>query len=480
MSHPDRVASTTGRLARVGFTDADAAAGRLVALELADHDGVVEEFGQVADPDLALIALERIAAAGSRDELLTMVSAHDGFRRRLLAVLGASAALGDWLVRHPQEWRQLTDDDAAAARPTRFGLQAALKREVDGRTGREAYDALRVGYRKALLGLAARDLCADLAVDNVAAELADLAEATLGAALRIAEREHPSGDSRLAVIAMGKCGGRELNYVSDVDVVFVAEPADAAPVATTVAAAMMRVCSETTSEGTIWPVDAALRPEGKSGPLVRTLASHVGYYERWASTWEFQALLKARAVAGDSTLGAEYVAAVAPMVWDAAGRPSFVEDVQAMRRRVVGTLSADEAPRQVKLGPGGLRDVEFAVQLLQLVHGRGDEALRSPTTLVALDALAAGGYVGRDDAASLAAAYRFLRTVEHRLQLQQLRRTHLLPAETAGMRWLARSMGHRDIAAWHDEYDAHVREVRRIHEKLFYRPLLNAVARLPS
>ncbi len=480
MRQPDRIASVSGRLARFGFADPDAAERRLLELGFADHGGVIEELGQVADPDLALAALERIAAAGHRDELLAQVSAYPGLRRRLFAVLGASAALGDWLVRHPQQWHQLVDDDAAAARPTRFGLQAALLREIEGRSGREAYDALRIGYRTALLGLVARDLCADLAVDDVAAELADLAEATLGAALRVAEHEHPDASARLAVIAMGKCGGRELNYVSDVDVVFVAEPGDAAPAATTLAAAMMRACSETTAEGSIWPVDAALRPEGRSGPLVRTVASHVGYYERWANTWEFQALLKARPVAGDAALGAQYVASVAPMVWSAAGRPSFVEDVQAMRRRVVGSLPAAEASRQVKLGPGGLRDVEFAVQLLQLVHGRGDEALRSPTTLVALAALAEGGYVGRDDAASLAAAYRFLRTVEHRLQLQHLRRTHLLPADEAGLRWLSRSIGHRDLATWQTEYDGHVREVRRIHEKLFYRPLLNAVARLPS
>ncbi|HVX68304.1 MAG TPA: bifunctional [glutamine synthetase] adenylyltransferase/[glutamine synthetase]-adenylyl-L-tyrosine phosphorylase [Mycobacteriales bacterium] len=477
MRQPDRAASASGRLARFGFADPYVAEHRLAALGFARDDAVVETLGRAADPDLALALLERIAGAADRNELLTKVATHAGLRERLFSVLGASAALGDWLVRHPQQWRRLDDDDAAATRPTRYGLKVALQREVDGRIGRDGYDALRIGYRKALLSLAARDLCADLAVDDVAAELADLAEATLDAALRTAERE-TNDASRLAVIAMGKCGGRELNYVSDVDVVFVAEPADAAPAA--LAASMMRACSQTTSEGAIWPVDAALRPEGKAGPLVRTLASHLGYYERWASTWEFQALLKARAVAGDAELGAEYVASVAPMVWAAAGRPSFVEDVQAMRRRVVGTLSAAEAAREVKLGPGGLRDVEFAVQLLQLVHGRGDETLRSPTTLVALAALAEGGYVGRDDAALLAAAYRFLRTVEHRLQLQHLRRTHLLPADEAGMRWLSRSMGHRDLVTWQAEYDGHVREVRRIHEKLFYRPLLNAVARLPS
>ncbi len=450
---------------------------RLAELGLATDDVVLDALSLCPDADRALAGLARLAEADDRDELVAAVRASLGFRDRLFAVLGGSAALGQWMAGHPQSWRLLWDEAVIVSRPTHYGLQATLDAAVAGRAGREAFDALRIGYRECLLRLAARDLCGDLVVDDVAAELADLADATLGAAFTVASTAHPD-DARLAVIAMGKCGGRELNYVSDVDVVFVGEPAEQA--ATARAMALMHACSDPTPEGTIWPVDAALRPEGRSGPLVRTLASHVGYYERWAQTWEFQALLKARYAAGDAELGAAYLDAVAPMVWSAAGRPSFVEDVQAMRRRVVGTLSATDARREVKLGPGGLRDVEFAVQLLQLVHGRGDEALRSPTTLVALAALADGGYVGRDDAAQLAAAYRFLRTVEHRLQLQHLRRTHLLPVDERGLRWLARSMGRKDIASWQAEYDGHVREVRRIHEKLFYRPLLNAVARLPA
>ncbi|MCW2671381.1 MAG: (Glutamate--ammonia-ligase) adenylyltransferase, partial [Frankiales bacterium] len=242
---------------------------------------------------------------------------------------------------------------------------------------------------------------------------------------------------------------------------------------------MMQVCGEVA-----WPVDAALRPEGKSGPLVRTLASHAAYYQRWAKTWEFQALLKARPVAGDLKLGQDYVDLVAPMIWSAGERPGFVAEVQAMRRRVESTLRGDTADREVKLGPGGLRDVEFSVQLLQLVHGRVDDTVRSGTTLTALEQLAAGGYVGREDARHLAMAYRWLRGVEHRLQLHRLRRTHLLPPESdeAGLRRLARSMGYRGdvLPLFRRERYGHQREVRRLHEKLFYRPLLAAVARLPA
>ena len=290
---------------------------------------------------------------------------------------------------------------------------------------------------------------------------------------------------------MGKTGGRELNYVSDVDVVFVAEPGrfDGDPAdtdralrtATMLAANTMRLCREIA-----WEVDAALRPEGKDGALVRTLASYEAYYQRWASTWEFQALLKARAVAGDLELGARYEQAIRPFVWSAAERPDFVADVQAMRRRVVAHIPSAVAHRELKLGRGGLRDVEFAVQLLQLVHGRGDDALHLGGTLPALDALRDGGYVGRDDALSLADAYTFLRATEHRLQLRRLQRTHLVPDDPAQLTWLALAMGFRPDprgdarAVWNAEWALHTREVRRLHEKLFYRPLLEAVARVPS
>ena len=179
-------------------------------------------------------------------------------------------------------------------------------------------------------------------------------------------------------------------------------------------------------------------------------------------------------------MGRDYLDAIAVKVWEAAGRPDFVVDVQRMRRRVEEHVPAREADRQLKLGRGGLRDVEFSVQLLQLVHGRSDVMVRSATTLTALESLATWGYVGREDGATLASAYRFLRTLEHRIQLQELRRTHLVPEAEHDLRRLGRSMGFRrePVAELTSEWNSHAREVRRIHEKLFYRPLLQAVARL--
>ncbi len=487
---PGRRSSTFTRLLRHGFTDASAAERLLDSVELAplrDDPVLLDALGATADPDLALLGLVRLLEAqphpGARRELLDTLISAKPLRDRLLGVLGASTALADHLTRHPDDWQALVTYEARDLHPGVAEFEAGLAQADDP-------VSLRVAYRRCLLSIAARDVCGTTGVAESAAELADLATATLRAALGLARAAAPEDDAlcRLAVIAMGKCGGHELNYVSDVDVIFVGEAVEGADetkairAATRLASHMMRICSETTVEGSIWPVDANLRPEGRNGPLVRTLASHLAYYQRWAKTWEFQALLKARPVAGDLDLGAQYVEAVQPLVWKAAERENFVSDVQKMRRRVVENIPAAEVDRQLKLGPGGLRDVEFAVQLLQLVHGRADTSLRSGTTLDALKALAAGGYVGRADAAQLDEAYRFLRTLEHRIQLFRLRRTHLVPEDEAELRRIGRSLGLRTdpVAELHREWRRHATVVRRLHEKLFYRPLLDAVAQLAT
>jgi [glutamine synthetase] adenylyltransferase / [glutamine synthetase]-adenylyl-L-tyrosine phosphorylase len=518
------------RLIRFGFEEGERAAALLSDPSLglwdlernepADPEAgpVVAALARAGDPDLALRSLHRLVEALDRKDpsgaeaaaLLAHLRGSGLLRARLVAVLGGSSGLADHLAAHPGDWTVLEDDGEGIFRgstgPSAKELQrrmlAAVGADPDDppwgvRLGKGAPDAspqriaaLRLAYRRAILSLAGRDLGEGLPAEEAASELADIAAAVLtaGLALAIAEQPTSAAACRLAVIALGKTGGRELNYVSDVDVVFVAEPVDpsapesaALTSATRVAAALMRICREAA-----WEVDAALRPEGKAGALVRTLAGHQAYYDQWASTWEFQALLKMRPVAGDPDLGRSYVDALWPMVWKAGDRPGFVGEVQAMRRRVEANIPPAQAERELKLGRGGLRDVEFAVQLLQMVHGRVDPSLRVGGTLPALMALSAGGYVGREDAATLIASYRFLRTVEHRLQLLRLRRTHLLPTDDQQLRWLARSLGykpdHRGQATdvLQAELALHTREVRRLHEKLFYRPLLSAVARVPG
>jgi len=494
-----RFETAQGALARRGFADAAAAEVRLASWSVR-HLELLGVLGRAADPDLALASLDRLHDADPT--LLDRLVADPLLASHLVAVLGASVALGQHLAAHPGQVGALA---GRLTRTSAVDLRAELLRAVGADPAATVPvatdlvgDGLRLAYRAALLRIAARDLCAPEpieAVDGVADELSDLADATLVAALSIARaKAGPEALlTRLAVVALGKTGAQELNYLSDVDVLFVAEPvrdADGEPViptdravglTTRMAAEMTRICSAHTAAGTIWEVDAALRPEGKAGQLVRTLASHRVYYERWAKTWEFQAMLKARPAAGDLQLGAEFVDVVAPYVWRAAEREGFVHDTQAMRRRVVAHIPARDAGRELKLGEGGLRDVEFSVQMLQLVHGRVDESLRERATLPALKALVEGGYVGREDGKTLALAYRFLRVLEHRIQLFRLRRTHVLPEATEDLRRIGRSLGYPEpvtelLSTWR-----HVAAgVRRLHERLYYSPLLEAVARIPT
>ncbi|WP_341873755.1 bifunctional [glutamine synthetase] adenylyltransferase/[glutamine synthetase]-adenylyl-L-tyrosine phosphorylase [Leucobacter viscericola] len=294
---------------------------------------------------------------------------------------------------------------------------------------------------------------------------------------------------RLAVVAMGKCGAEELNVVSDVDVMFIAESSDEEVVdgdaliriATRLASETMRGIHDPGLEPPLWQLDANLRPEGRHGALVRTLGSMLSYYERWAKGWEFQALLKARPLAGDRELGEEFVRSTRQLVWASSSREDFVGSVQRMRERVTEHISDDDLEVQLKLGPGGLRDIEFSAQLLQLVHGQYDDQLHVRGTLPALRALVEGGYVARSDGDRLASDYRRLRVLEHRLQLRELRRTAIMPRDEEGLRVLARASGLADTAsALLKLWEGIKREVRDLHLKIFYAPLLSAVAALPE
>lgn len=499
------------RLARYGFADNGARASDLLGptgLRLWDVESqapnspdaaeLLTSLSRAADPNLALRQLHRLVEAAARaaargnggrvtgpggeipanaatEELLGALGRDPGLRRRLVAVLGASSALGDHLVANPDDWRVL------ATGKTGLPPNAEGHLEVDG--DEPSVPALRRAYRVSLLRIAAADLTGGRGLEPTMAALSRLADETLGAAYSIAVAGLPAGspEPSLAVVAMGKCGGNELNYVSDVDVIFVADSDEDLNAGTTVAARLIEICGMVA-----WPVDAALRPEGSRGPLVRTLASHQAYYRRWARTWEFQALLKARPAAGDPALGRRWIDDLAPLVWHAAERPEAVADVRDMRRKIIANVPAHQVDREIKRGPGGLRDIEFAVQLLQLVHGRVDETLRQPGTIPALRALVTGGYVGRDDGETLLRGYRFLRGIEHRLQLQQLKRTHTVPDDPEGVRWLAGALGYTAlpgrgaVEAFRSDWVGHAAQVRRLHIKLLYQPLLEAVARVPA
>jgi glutamate-ammonia-ligase adenylyltransferase len=498
-----RSATALTDLARLGF--ADLRASRDLLDDLTERQPLIASFvdaiSRSADPDQVLVRLARLIEREPEkvDDLLRSSSlpsptvSDERPGDRLIAVLGASEGLSSFLLRRPESLDVLRRKVWTV--PHQDDYERVLRLATGDLTGDPARTALRVAYRRALVSLAAFDLTLYdpvAGLDVVAAALADLAGAALQVALEVARREvafaaDDVARTRLAIIAMGKTGARELNYISDVDVIFVAEAADgldtdrAVEIATRLAMHATRTLSDLAPEEPLWEVDANLRPEGKNGALVRTLASHIAYYERWAKPWEFQALLKARPIAGDRELGASYVEALAPMVWSVAATENFVESVQKMRERVTAHIPADQVDRQIKLGPGGLRDIEFTIQLLQLVHGQGDDAVRQRSTLGALGALVTEGYVGRAEAAEFDRDYRELRLLEHRIQLSRMRRTHLMPTGPDELRVLARASGLATsadalLAHWH----AIRLRVRTLHERLFYRPLLTAVARRPE
>ena len=466
-------------------------------------DSLLESVVDAADPDRSVIELERLfRARAAVPHIAPLVANRESFAR-LLRILGGSSGLASFLQRHPSSLAILVTETEI---PTADALRETLLKAVSARagvarlSGDQARAALRVSYREELLRIASCDLSAEDPiglVEDVSRALAYLADATLEAALAVARTDvidasisaADVAQVRFAIIAMGKCGALELNYISDVDVIFVAESTDeealsnerALTIATKLAQHVMRIVFEAGLEPGLWEVDANLRPEGKAGALVRTLESHRAYYERWAKNWEFQALLKARPVAGDVDIGQRYVETIAHFVWSSASRPEFVEQVQAMRERVTAYIRPEEVDYQIKLGPGGLRDVEFTVQLLQLVHGQTDESVRRRGTLESLAALAEKGYVGRPEASSFGQNYRLLRTLEHRIQLRDLARTHLMPRDEDAVRAIARGSRLASTSTELLDFWQRVKhEVRNLHERLFYRPLLAAVATLPD
>ena len=515
------------QLIAAGFQDLERAQGFLddPQLKRIDPEVLVGTFHEAPDPDQALLLLVRLLERAPDVGALFDETAGSGDRRAvgLVRLLGASSALSEFLIRHPEQTDVLFEEtdpghddapaaesawnnDESAAEHLRSALMQTVGADPEAEhpaaelseefTAHQAGCALRIAYRREVTRLALRDLTAAEPLEYVASaarQLADLAAAAVDAALAVSRaqlvsRSPEAAPIELAVIGVGKGGARELNYISDVDVIFVhrapddLDAAEARDLAISLASGIAKIIGSTDGEPALWEVDANLRPEGRDGPLSRTLDSHREYYRRWAAGWEFQALLKARPIAGSRSLGKDYLDALGPLVWQAATREGFVQDVQAMRRRVLSTIPHREARREIKLGRGGLRDIEFTVQLLQLVHGRVDESLRIRDTLSAIEALGQGEYVSSRDQEAMSRCYQQLRLYEHRIQMSHMRRTHLFPEKETALRALAHAVrppGQRRRAAAEDVQNGWqkvAREVSTFHETIFYRPLLSTTA----
>ncbi|MGH2729250.1 MAG: bifunctional [glutamine synthetase] adenylyltransferase/[glutamine synthetase]-adenylyl-L-tyrosine phosphorylase [Actinomycetota bacterium] len=394
-------------------------------------------------------------------------------QRRAETLINGSKTLGEMVT--VDAAAGLLDDDGPLPDRTVYA-SVAVEAVAAGGLG-----ALRGEKRRRLAQIAARDLCGEITLEEVGLALADLADACLAATLDALDA--PEG---LAIIAMGKLGGRELNYASDIDIVFVAEGDLGA--STKAAESLLRELGDVSPQGQAYRIDTNLRPEGRSGALVRSLEGCLEYYKRWAQHWEHQALIKARAAAGNYSISETLVTETRPLVFPNELPPERVADIRKMKVRVeehaarAAVRKRTSSGDDVKLGPGGIRDIEFSVQLLQLVHGGSDLSVRDANTLNALAALVDGGYVAEDDGAGLAVAYRWLRAVEHRLQLWQERQVHTLPTDQDALTRLARTMGFEDspaasaAARFDKAHRAVIADVRSRFEKLVYRPMIESLA----
>ncbi|BDQ00365.1 bifunctional [glutamine synthetase] adenylyltransferase/[glutamine synthetase]-adenylyl-L-tyrosine phosphorylase [Aquiluna sp. KACHI24] len=468
--------SSLSELARLGFEELSETIPKLDELVSLVGDvghAALAPISASSSPDRALAALIEIARLHKR-ELVKLLS-NPQQASRLCAVLGASDGLADFIQRHPDSL------DAFRSSPKISGHSLASS----------SRDELRIRYYQALLRIADFDLSSQTPLEivpQVTRALSDLADGTIQAGIEVAKvellgegrlTEAALADLKFAVIAMGKTGARELNYLSDVDVIYVASGKldNYLDTATKLATRLAKVLDEPSKEPGIWQLDPNLRPEGKQGALVRSLEGHRGYYEKWAEPWEFQALLKARFVAGDEILGTNYIQTIKPLIWSQPNRSAIVESARHLRKRVLDMIPPEEREVEIKLGRGGLRDVEFTAQLLQLVHGVTDESLRVMDTFSALDALADAGLLSRTDRDAFRRNYAFLRAVEHRVQLSKLRRTHLFPKDPSQQRRIARSLALSQTELI-ERYSSVRGETASLHDSVFYRPLLQATASL--
>lgn len=517
-------------LIRAGLQDLDKARTLFDQLKTDDIPDercaeLLSALAHACDPDMALSNFVDIVNAmqSSQRDLEHVIPDNDALKR-LVTVLGVSDAMGKFMRFKPQLVEAAAVDNCNSHLFNHAQRRARLLKAVGADPDEpampvaskdlaEAATALRSSYRNQLAAIIAQDAVADDPTSiqpTISRELSDLADAALEGALAIARHETEGSEHvRFTIIGMGKLGAQELNYVSDVDLIYVVEPADKDDhqtlirVGTKMGTMLQRVCQSAimgVAEQPLWQIDGGLRPEGKDGALVRVLSSHKNYYEQWAENWEFQALLKARPVAGDPDLGQAYMDMTRPFVWSASKRKNFVYDCQKMRKRVEDLIPAPLKDREIKLGRGGLRDVEFTVQMLQLVHGRTDESLRTSNTLDSLQRLSEGGYVSRKQAVRMSQDYRFERVMEHRQQIWSLKRTHLFPdlgrASVGGLekkrdidvdelnqnqelRRLARAFGlHPEELV--DKYDDTRREVRHLHLDIYYRPMLPVNAQMEN
>ncbi|MGD0206941.1 MAG: bifunctional [glutamate--ammonia ligase]-adenylyl-L-tyrosine phosphorylase/[glutamate--ammonia-ligase] adenylyltransferase [Verrucomicrobiota bacterium] len=455
--------------------------------------------GTSADPARVKHFLDLLAATGVGPQL-EQFSADQ--IRVVVALLSGSQALGNLLVANPG-WLSALDIEQLKfprrADGFRREIESGLKPKLEARDYAGAFAGLRRFKQREMLRIAARDLARLSNVVEITREISDLADVCLDAVWRICRQQftgrfgqpfHQDAEgnwqrTEFCVLGMGKLGGQELNYSSDVDVLFLhsdegevfkATPAKKKAQRATMsnrqffnklAEAFIAEVSRVTPDGMLFRIDLRLRPEGDAGPLCRSLESYENYYTEWGQTWERMMLIKARGVAGDESLAAEFLEMIQPFRFPPSLSADVLREVAAVKDRIEKeVVGEEELERNVKLGRGGIREIEFIAQSLQILHAGKLPFLQTAQTLPCLAKLAQYKLLAEEEAQQLDAAYQFLRDVEHRLQMEENQQTHTIPADRHAQLRLARLMGFRSLAEFEAALQMHTGNVRRVYDKL--------------
>jgi len=471
---------TPDALASLGFDDPAQACHILQGMAGHDvPDAAFDRFLSVvlnaltgsADPDRAVANLGRWAeAVSSRTATYALLTVYPAAAEMLLTIFAASQFFADLLIHTPEYLEVLTNPRIRDRGRSKDALWIDLSRRVEiMKTPNARRDALRRFKPPEVLRIGVRDLLGFADMPETVRAISDFADVCVRMALQICADERGLEAPPFAVIALGKLGGQELNYASDIDLIFVHGNDMPAAEANKLGEAVRDALAKATDAGFVFRVDLRLRPEGRFGPVSRSLASCRAYYESWAEPWERQALMKARFIAGDVGAGAEFAALSEAFVYPGRVEVSFVESIRNNKRRMEQKIArAGDAEVNVKEGTGGIRDIEFTVQLMQLIAGGARPHLRGGNTLTALDALASEGLLTEDERVTLRDSYVFLRRVEHRLQIRDELPVRNIPREASELRKFGRRLGYADGEAFLTDYRRHTARVNSLLASLFY------------
>jgi glutamate-ammonia-ligase adenylyltransferase len=453
-------------------------------------------------PDMALNAFERLAGVIPEDDL-TAIACRRRALSRFVLVCGSSPFLVNLIYRTPSLFRWLFLENGIAVSRDSRGMLAALRSQVEDKTDYPGLmKRLRLFKRTEIVRIASRDLCGLADLEEVTAELSSLAGASLQVAYEVCRRclvaeyglplmesEHGPVEAEMTVMGMGKLGGNELNFSSDIDIIYFYESDRGKTSGVDGGSGQVRgvvslhsffaklgemitkSLSQVTEDGFVFRVDLGLRPEGKSGDMASSLRSAEIYYESWGQSWERTAMLKARPVAGSLELGDQLLRTLKPFVYRKYLDYTLIEDMKNMKQKIDVSLTRSmEGEINLKLGRGGIREIEFFIQALQLVYAGKNPQLRERNSLKALDRLLEANLITEDDHARLSSAYRFLRMVEHRIQVVQERQTHNLPTKADELRALARRsgfLGSDGVERFRETLEQHRVHVSAIYGNLF-------------